>query len=425
MGPLIDLDSQNDPPQLRPQWWQHGWRFRLWNLEEFFRYPLGNQSELFKITNSFCSPLTTANTAPSNQKKAFTKSWSSAGIPLWVSAVLPPTDAQPPHAKGKTPTTEVTASQLRHRKIETVKLALSFAFAVKHYLRGEDGIKYDDYFGILPSWFSHINDTGYNVERSTKSYSATHLDSNGANDASRSSTPDSKPDATKRVRVKRSKQSLTGSVSPATPLLASAHRTVEFHAYADDVSMPLPLIIATELNRLLFNFRKEGFLETIGPAGKSPLQEQMLSYNCQPLHLLVHFVDVLTEYSVSSMTDQLSAMERVANTPIPASYGIHLKQCVTLYLFALPFTLANDLGWAAVPIVTVVAFTFMGIEGIADEIEMPFGIYVASLVQGTDDHDLPIDRYCQDLKEEIDYMIERMPEGGEGLHGYDDGEGDD
>lgn len=82
---------------------------------------------------------------------------------------------------------------------------------------------------------------------------------------------------------------------------------------------------------------------------------------------------------------------------------------MTLYLFALPLTLANDLGWLAVPIVTVVAFTFMGIEGIADDIEMPFG---------TDERDLPLgklpchdmeesaessgtDRYCQDLKEEI------------------------
>jgi len=35
------------------------------------------------------------------------------------------------------------------------------------------------------------------------------------------------------------------------------------------------------------------------------------------------------------------------------------------------------------------------------------------------------DRYCQDLKEEIFYMIDRLPEGGEGYHGYDDGEGDD
>jgi len=46
---------------------------------------------------------------------------------------------------------------------------------------------------------------------------------------------------------------------------------------------------------------------------------------------------------------------------------------VTLYLFALPFTLINDLGWSTIPVVTVVAFTLMGIEGIADEIEMPFG----------------------------------------------------
>lgn len=54
--------------------------------------------------------------------------------------------------------------------------------------------------------------------------------------------------------------------------------------------------------------------------------------------------------------------------------AIHLKQCVTLYLFALPMTLVHDLGWGTVPVVTAVAFTFMGIEGIADEIEMPFGL---------------------------------------------------
>lgn len=58
------------------------------------------------------------------------------------------------------------------------------------------------------------------------------------------------------------------------------------------------------------------------------------------------------------------------------SDGIHLKQCVTLYLFSLPFTLVNELGWATVPIITVVAFTFMGIEGIAEKIEMPFGKHV-------------------------------------------------
>jgi len=95
---------------------------------------------------------------------------------------------------------------------------------------------------------------------------------------------------------------------------------------------------------------------------------------------------------------------------------VSIKQCVTLYLFALPMTLVHELGWATVPVITLVAFTFMGIEGIADEIEQPFG---------NDERDLPLDRYCQDLKEEVCYIIERLPEGGEGVHGYDDGEGDD
>jgi len=58
----------------------------------------------------------------------------------------------------------------------------------------------------------------------------------------------------------------------------------------------------------------------------------------------------------------------------------------------------------------------MGIEGIANQIEMPFGY---------DPQDLPLDTYCDDLKEEVEYIIERLAEGGYGAHEFDDGEGDD
>lgn len=144
------------------------------------------------------------------------------------------------------------------------------------------------------------------------------------------------------------------------------------------------------------------------------------------------------------MVDQMTCMERIANSPIPSSCwfcsitsctfpsnhtlidGIHLKQCVTLYLFALPLTLVNDLGWSTIPIVTVVAFTLMGIEGIADQIEMPFGKYILEIIfaltnadgpKGYDPQDLPLgeclkvrkpfyltwaDTYCDDLKEEVE-----------------------
>lgn len=63
-------------------------------------------------------------------------------------------------------------------------------------------------------------------------------------------------------------------------------------------------------------------------------------------------------------------------------------------------TLVHDLGWATVPVVTAVAFTFMGIEGIADEIEMPFGssssldittnFHLPEFFLGHDERDLPL-----------------------------------
>jgi len=181
--------------------------------------------------------------------------------------------------------------------------------------------------------------------------------------------------------------------SASTPLLGDSNQNIEFHPYANTLRLPLPLVIAHELTRRIFKFRRDGYLETIGPAG-------------------VNAMNTL----VQGMVDQLTNMERIATTPIPISYAIHLKQCVTLYLFALPFTLVKDLHWWMIPIVTVVAFTLMGIEGIANEIEMPFG---------TDSTDLPLDTFCDDLKEEIDFVIERLPEGGQGVFGYDDGQGDD
>jgi putative membrane protein len=277
------------------------------------------------------------------------------------------------------------ASQLRRRKIEALHLCLSFVFATKHYLRGEDGVYWADYHGVLPASFTQFVEAS---NSSHKMYAAIgNVSTSTSLDASVNSSGPHSSDATKRIRVKRSKQQISDQ---STPLLAE---NVEIHHQTSEGSLPLPLIIAHELHRFIFHFRRDGFLETVGPAGLNGL------------NLLI-----------SGLVDQFTAMERIANTPIPMSYGVHLKQCVTLYLFALPMTLVNDFGWGTVPVVTAIAFTFMGIEGIADEIEMPFG---------NDDCDLPLDQYCQDLKEEIFFMIDRLPEGGEGLYGYDDGEGDD
>lgn len=330
---------------------------------------------------------------------------------IWVNVACPPADDA---SKGKTPAANLTAAQLRRKKVQALKLCACYAFAVKHYLRGEDGLDWEDYIGILPSSVARLARPGGSRRSSMwASYAATERTSredsaaaSGDEDAVGSASPSRLAgsgaevrrdgiDATKRIRVKRSKDKLKqpGVKSPKTPLLSGLHQTIDFHSDPESLTTPLPLVIAHELNRMIFLFRRDGYLETIGPAGTNAMNQL-----------------------IQGMVDALSNMERVANTPIPRSYGIHLKQTVTLYLFCLPFTLIRDMGWGMIPVVTIVAFTLMGIEGIADEIEMPFGL---------DKHDLPLERYCEDLKEEIEYIVERLPEGGEGIYGIDDGEGDD
>ncbi|WVQ73276.1 hypothetical protein IAR50_002844 [Cryptococcus sp. DSM 104548] len=147
------------------------------------------------------------------------------------------------------------------------------------------------------------------------------------------------------------------------------------------VELGLPLIIAHDISRSIFKFRRMGCLEAVGPAGMNALQA-----------------------SVSNMTDQLGSMERIVQTPLPYIFCVHLKQVVSLYLFILPFTLVDSTGWKMVFIMFCISMTFMGVEGIAAMIEQPFG---------TDPCDLNLDLYCTELLCECEAILERLPEGDE------------
>jgi len=165
---------------------------------------------------------------------------------IWINVALPPTEPSvPENLKGKvqfTPAT--TAGQLRKQKQDVVKLCLGYAFAVKHYLRGEDGLDWDDYLDVLPtSFLKHgYNDRTTSENRSLgSSLVAPSPDSSSAS-ASRIDDGRETPDATKRIRVKRSKPSL----SRRSTLLEGSHwhegySAIDVHA---DITMPLPLMCA-------------------------------------------------------------------------------------------------------------------------------------------------------------------------------------
>ncbi|KAG0857423.1 hypothetical protein G6F17_003695 [Rhizopus arrhizus] len=112
--------------------------------------------------------------------------------------------------------------------------------------------------------------------------------------------------------------------------------------------------------------------------------------------------------STDALVNSLTALERIAQTPIPKAYNIHLKQAVTLYIFFLPLALVESLGWLVTPVVALASFTLFGILAIGEEIENPFGY---------DDNDLPLLDYYAGLKKDVDYILRRIPHRDTLFHG--------
>lgn len=167
---------------------------------------------------------------------------------IWINVAHQPEGSPPPGIKGKTIASDVTAPQLRHRKIEALHLALSFAFATKHYLREEDGLHWGDYNGVLPAFIYKYDEADSNNDSMTASYSATADNTLGKVREDCRSGRNSPDNATKRVRAKRSKPNVSGAVTPL--LSSSAYTAVDFqHSLATHGSMPLPLVWVLVSNR--------------------------------------------------------------------------------------------------------------------------------------------------------------------------------
>ena len=199
---------------------------------------------------------------------------------LWINVCVPPSDEA---TRGKFPTATLTPAQLRRRKVDAVKLCVCFAFAVKHYLRGEDGLEWEDYAGILPASTARLARGAYRPPNKDYTYSGTG--SNGKSTAytsysataqtTRRGSPEgaetgsgtprledmdldleragrsSQADATKRIRVKRSKDRKHRGHKSTMPLMSSMQQTLDFSADPDMLTTPLPMVYVARFSSTL------------------------------------------------------------------------------------------------------------------------------------------------------------------------------
>ena len=104
--------------------------------------------------------------------------------------------------------------------------------------------------------------------------------------------------------------------------------------------------------------------------------------------------------NLASLNEVLAGSERVLNTPLPVAYSIAISQITWVYVLALPFQLWDALRWITIPGSIVGAYIILGIAAIGREIENPFG---------HDVNDLPLEKFCKQLADEVNIIAARAP----------------
>ncbi|KAL9030880.1 MAG: hypothetical protein Q9180_006862 [Flavoplaca navasiana] len=104
--------------------------------------------------------------------------------------------------------------------------------------------------------------------------------------------------------------------------------------------------------------------------------------------------------NLASLNEVLAGTERVLNTPLPIAYSIAISQITWVYVIMLPFQLWHALRWITIPGTIVGAYIILGIAAIGREIENPFG---------RDENDLPLDKFCEGLEDELNVIKAKAP----------------
>ncbi|TVY81794.1 UPF0187 protein [Lachnellula suecica] len=99
---------------------------------------------------------------------------------------------------------------------------------------------------------------------------------------------------------------------------------------------------------------------------------------------------------LNQLTHAYGSMEVIRLVPIPVAHLIHHKQTLALFCGILPFAMASEMDWWAVPLVAFVAFTLYGIEGIAQTYEDPFGVHKI---------DINMDDIVEDARREVEVLL--------------------
>jgi putative membrane protein len=72
------------------------------------------------------------------------------------------------------------------------------------------------------------------------------------------------------------------------------------------------------------------------------------------------------------LSNILGGCERIAATPVPFGYSVMIHRVVYFYCALLPFGLVDAIEWMTPAVALVMAYSFIALDSLAGELEMPF-----------------------------------------------------
>jgi putative membrane protein len=79
------------------------------------------------------------------------------------------------------------------------------------------------------------------------------------------------------------------------------------------------------------------------------------------------------DHNLVELSNILGGCERIAATPVPFAYSVMIHRVVYFYCALLPFGLVDAISWMTPAVAMVMAYSFIALDSLAAELEMPFG----------------------------------------------------
>ncbi|KAK7046572.1 Bestrophin, RFP-TM, chloride channel-domain-containing protein [Favolaschia claudopus] len=337
---------------------------------------------------------------------------------IWIQVPSDRTD------KEKRPMTTV---QSVVEKKSMINLVQGFSVAVKHFLRGENGVYYEDLYPLICLLPRYANVAGPKTEADMLPVWAASEDKEhplhtaqppppsrsntlGYNTAVSSMIGDSdgKSDKSwfKSVTGRRT-ASRAGSVDPEKALASiQSHVPLKPASNPPEASITdyFPFLrIFSIFTRCCRRKEKRHNRDAFGRKIKPSFAESNV-----PLEITIYLNTYLAYLlrngwlqpapatglmnNIASLQDTLSNLDRIGNTPLPFAYQAHLRMSLWLYLLVLPFQVVAGLHYLTIPGTAFASFLLLGFLEIGQEIENPFNY---------DENDLDLDTFCLAIQREL------------------------